>query len=71
MVQNLITKRNNILSNIQMMHDELNEVNNEITSEVEANNKAILELQKEVEQLNTLKSQNANSIKSLSKILGK
>lgn len=71
MVQELVAKRNTILESIQKMHDELNEVNSEIVSEVETNNQRIAELQKEVEQLNTLKSQNVNSIKNLSKILGK
>jgi uncharacterized coiled-coil DUF342 family protein len=71
MVQELVAKRNVILESIQKMHDELNEVNSEIVSEVETNNQRIAELQKEVEQLNTLKSQNVNSIKNLSKILGK
>lgn len=70
MVQELLEKRSRILGNIKEMHDELAKVNSEIDSETEENNKKIAELQKEVASLNTLKTQNTTSIKTLKKILG-
>lgn len=70
MVQELINKRNTILDSLKKMHEELNEVNFEITSAVEEHNKQILALQMEVSQLTNLKTQNSTSIKNLKKILG-
>lgn len=70
MLQELIEKRNKVLGSIKEMHDELTEVNSQISIEVEENNKRMLEIQKETNSLGVLKTQNANSIKALKKILG-
>lgn len=70
MLQELIEKRNKVLGSIKEVHDELTEVNSQISIEVEENNKRMLEIQKETNSLGVLKTQNANSIKALKKILG-
>ena len=70
MLQELIEKRNKVLGSIKEMHDELIEVNSQISVEVEENNKRMLEIQKETNSLGVLKTHNANSIKALKKILG-
>lgn len=70
MVQELIAKRNTILGEMQRMHDQLIEVNNQVADEVEKINGQILALQTEAVQLGNLKTQNSVSIKNLKRILG-
>lgn len=70
MYSELVAKRNSILDQFKKAHQELCEVNTQIDAEVAEANKKIAELQKETASLNTLKTQNAGSIKSLKKILG-
>ena len=71
MVQDLIAKRNNILSSLKQMYSDLESVNKDIDSEVTKNNEMIANLTAEVNSLNSLKSTNNASIKNLGKIIGK
>ena len=71
MVQDLIVKRNDILSSLRQMYSDLESVNKDIDSEVTKNNEMIANLTAEVNSLNSLKSTNNASLKNLGKIVGK
>jgi hypothetical protein len=70
MLSEFIEKRNSILDVFRNAISELEQVNLEIASEVESNNKTIAALQTENTGMNNIQSQNNASIKNLKRILG-
>lgn len=66
----LIAKRNSILDAFTKAKDELVTLNTEVDASIAANKEQLAALVKENEALTNVKSNNAISIKTLSKILG-
>lgn len=66
----LIAKRNSILDAFTKAKDELVTLNAEVDASITANKEQLAALVKENETLTNIKSNNAISIKTLSKILG-
>lgn len=66
----LIAKRNSILDAFTKAKDELVTLNAEVDASITANKEQLAALVKENESLTNIKSNNAISIKTLSKILG-
>lgn len=66
----LIAKRNSILDAFTKAKDELVTLNAEVDASIAANKEQLAALVKENEALTNVKSNNAVSIKTLSKILG-
>lgn len=71
MLKELLAKRDSILETFRNAVTSLQEIDAAIVSRSEEIKKQIAELNQETSNLNSLKTENAASIKNLNKILGK